>query len=251
MFESIKHDDQQNAMRGISSFLISLLVHGAILGVIVVVPLVFCNVLQPGELVIFLLDTPPLPVPPTPPAPPASGSAKPREFTTKGSIDYVPPGIPQEILRNTEEVPDDVGSAPFGWDRGMNEIGIATQEAGDRSVISNYISSLRPKDLPIPKRPKKPEPLPVISSLQESKLIYKVSPVYPDLARITRTSGIVVLEAIIDEEGNVVRLAIVSGHPLLVDAARDAVRQWKYSPTILNGEPMPVIARITVAFQIR
>ena len=252
MFESIKRDSQQNAMRGISSFLISLVVHGAILGVIVVVPLIFCNVLQPDDMVVFLLDTPALPVPPAAPTPPSTGSADPVEYTIEGSMEHAPSGIPGDIERyNDGKVPDDVGSASIRWNRGISGIGIAAQDERGQSAIADYISSLSPGILPVPKPPTRHEPIPVIASLQESKLIYKVSPVYPELAKATRTSGAVVLKAIIDEEGNVSNLAVISGHPLLIGAARDAVLQWKYSPTILNGEPMPVTALITVTFRIR
>lgn len=251
MFESINREDRRNPLRSLSSFLISLCVHGTILGVIVALPLLFCNALQPGESVFFILDPPALPVLPPLPAPPAAGSASPGEGATDRTIDYAPAAIPGEILSRAVEVPHEGGPAPFGWERGITGPGIVVQEAGDRSAIADYVSSLKPKELPLPARPAKPAPIPVVGSLQASKIIYKVSPVYPDLARATRTSGTVELEAIIDEEGNVSDLAVVSGHPLLVDAAKEAVRQWKYSPTILNGEPMPVLARILVTFRIQ
>ena len=251
MFESIDPDGQQNAMRGISSFLISLAVHGAILGVIVVVPLIFCNVLQPGDMVVFLLDSPALPVPPAAPTPPAAGSAKTVDYTTKGSIEYAPPAIPRDIVRYTGEVPDDIGSVSIGWDHAISGTGISAPGASEKSAIADYISNLKPGILPVPKPPIRHEPIPVVGSLMESKLIHKVNPVYPELARKTHTSGIVVLKGIIDEEGTVTNLVVMSGHPLLVDAAREAVLQWKYSPTILNGEPMPVTALIKVSFRIR
>jgi protein TonB len=68
---------------------------------------------------------------------------------------------------------------------------------------------------------------------------------------MTHTSGIVTLEAIINEEGNVTKLTVLSGHPLLVEAAREAVMRWKYSPTILNGEAVPVCAMVKITFRIR
>jgi len=61
----------------------------------------------------------------------------------------------------------------------------------------------------------------------------------------------VVLQVTVDEEGNVAELRVLKGHPLLNDAAEAAVRQWKYSPTLLNGEPVPVIATVTVIFNLR
>ena len=91
----------------------------------------------------------------------------------------------------------------------------------------------------------------VVSELQESKLVLRVNPVYPELAIRARVSGTVVLAAIIDEEGNVTNLKVLSGHPFLTKAAVEAVSQWKYRPTILNGEPVSVSAGVTVVFRIR
>ncbi len=76
-------------------------------------------------------------------------------------------------------------------------------------------------------------------------------PEYPEIARRARISGDVVLEATVDEEGNVVRLLVIEGHPMLVEAALRAARQWKYSPTLLNGEPVPIIANVTVSFKLK
>jgi protein TonB len=78
-----------------------------------------------------------------------------------------------------------------------------------------------------------------------------VNPVYPPIARQTRTQGIVVLEALIDREGSIATLRVVSDHPLLNQAALDAVKQWKYRPTLLNGEPVEVITTVTVTFTLQ
>jgi protein TonB len=74
--------------------------------------------------------------------------------------------------------------------------------------------------------------------------------VYPPLAITTRTQGVVLLEAVISKEGRIESLRIISGHPLLNQAALDAVQQWQYRPTLLNGEPVPVITTITVNFSL-
>ena len=101
---------------------------------------------------------------------------------------------------------------------------------------------------PPPPPPKKKDPVRVGGSIQSSKLIRRVEPVYPDLAKRARVQGVVLLQVTVDETGNVTDLKIIRGHPLLNQAAVDAVRQWKYSPTLLNGEPVPVIATVTVNF---
>ncbi len=86
--------------------------------------------------------------------------------------------------------------------------------------------------------------------MQESKILRRIDPVYPELAKRARVEQIVMLEVSVDEEGNVANVRVIRGHPLLDQAAIDAVKQWKYSPTLLNGEPVPVIATVTVIFKL-
>ena len=87
-------------------------------------------------------------------------------------------------------------------------------------------------------------------AVQAAKLVNRVQPVYPPLARQTRISGTVKLHAIIGKDGSVQQLQVVSGHPLLVQSALDAVRQWRYQPTLLNGEPVEVDTEIDVIFSL-
>ena len=83
-----------------------------------------------------------------------------------------------------------------------------------------------------------------------STLISRVDPKYPPLAIQTHLEGTVVVQAIIDEHGDVIEAKVVSGHPLLVDAALKAVRQWKYEPTYLNDQPIPVQLNVQVTFEL-
>ncbi len=100
-------------------------------------------------------------------------------------------------------------------------------------------------------KPTRREPIKVSDNVQESRLIRRVEPAYPELAKRARVQGRVVLIVIVDEEGNVADIRISSGHPLLDEAAISAVRQWKYSPAVLNGEPVPVTATVTVIFNLK
>ena len=86
------------------------------------------------------------------------------------------------------------------------------------------------------------------SSMLEGSLVHRVQPVYPPPARNARIQGPVVLEAIIDRAGTIENLRTISGHPMLVPAAVNAVSQWRYRPFILNGEAIEVETRITVNF---
>jgi TonB family protein len=104
-----------------------------------------------------------------------------------------------------------------------------------------------PDDPDRPRRVRR-QPIKVGGNVQESKLIRRVEPVYPELAKQAHVQGRVVLVVTVDEEGNVSEIKVTRGHSLLYEAAVMAVRQWKYSPTLLNGEPVPVIAMVTVTF---
>jgi protein TonB len=78
----------------------------------------------------------------------------------------------------------------------------------------------------------------------------RVDPIYPPLARQVHVQGVVIIDAILDEQGNVVEAKIVSGPPLLIQSAMDAVKKWKYEPTYLNDQPVPVQLNVTVTFRL-
>jgi TonB family protein len=93
-------------------------------------------------------------------------------------------------------------------------------------------------------------PIQVGGTVQQAALVYQPRPVYPRLAKLARVQGAVCLTAIIGRDGTIPYLKLVSGNPLLVTAAFEAVRQWRYRPTLLNGEPVEVITRIDVNFTL-
>jgi protein TonB len=95
-----------------------------------------------------------------------------------------------------------------------------------------------------------PHRVTVGGNVQAARLVNRVQPLYPPLARQTRISGTVKLHAIIGKNGAVEQLQVVSGHPLLVQSALDAVKQWRYQPTLLNGEPVEVDTEIDVIFSL-
>ena len=88
------------------------------------------------------------------------------------------------------------------------------------------------------------------SGVKPPRQTYSADPVYPPLARETHIWGTVVVDAVIDEHGDVVQARVVSGHPLLVDAALKAVLLWKYEPTTLNGQPVSVELQVQVRFKL-
>ena len=91
-------------------------------------------------------------------------------------------------------------------------------------------------------------PIRVGDHVQASKLVHGVEPVYPELARTARVKGLVMLEVLVSEAGEVQNVKVLRGHPLLNRAALEAVRQWRYSPTTLNGEPVSVVSNVAINF---
>ena len=245
MFESLRTDGQKDAMRYLMSLTVSMIAHTAILGALVFLPLLFLNVVQADELIAILIEPPSTRVTPPPPAPPVTRRAGSRPAIFKGPIDPVPKEIPDGIHKELEPPASD------GLESVVQAINTIEQGPTTGTVIDKIIALNSPKELPVLKPPVPRTPIRVSGPVQAGKLINKVSPIYPELAIRTRTSGTVTLEALIDEEGTVTNLKILSGHPLLTEAAYSAVRQWKYLPTMIGGEPVQVVAVVTVIFSIR
>jgi protein TonB len=95
-----------------------------------------------------------------------------------------------------------------------------------------------------------PSAVRVGGAIKEPRRLRHVDPVYPDIALQARVQGIVILECTISPEGNVVEVRVLRGIPLLDQAAVDAVKQWVYTPTLLEGQPVPVIMTVTVNFRL-
>ena len=95
-----------------------------------------------------------------------------------------------------------------------------------------------------------PQKMRVSSGVAQGNLIHDVRPPYPPLARQARIQGTVVLQAVIGKDGSIQNLRVVSGHPMLAQAALEAVKQWRYKPYFLNGEPVDVDTTINVNFTL-
>jgi protein TonB len=248
MFESLQGMGKRNAMKRLSALGLSIFIHSVALVLLVVLPLVFMRVLPGRELLTILI------APPAPPAvrdapPPLSSSALQgiSEGTKRITIDKFvePPAIPKGIPAPQEEL------TPVGAYIGVigSGLGILDQSLLPGSALTpRLLASAPPKVAPPPPRP---PAVKVGGDVQGAKLIRKVTPVYPGIALRARVSGEVAMEVNIDEEGNVSAVNVIRGHALLTEEAVRAVRQWKYSPTLLNGEPVPVISIVTVVFELR
>jgi len=136
------------------------------------------------------------------------------------------------------EIPDEIGMDDLGFDFG----GVAGGVPG--GVVGGIVGGL--PDAP----PPKVEPVRVGGDIRPPNKIKDSKPVYPDIAKQARVQGIVILEAIIDPQGNVTNVRVLRSIPLLDQSAIEAVKQWKYEPTLLNGVPVPIVMTVTVNFQL-
>ena len=248
MFNVIRPTAPIEIVKRFLAFAGSMVMHGVIILVLAVLPLVFFNALPEWQLLTWLRAEPKPPAPLPPPSPPPGEGifARPRPRVDRFNFD-APKEIPDGIPAPLDEPPV--------VDLSMRLVTIQPGVPGGvlgGGGIPEVLKPVQPVALPPPPAPKASmKPIPVGGVVQEAKLVRRVVPEYPELAKRARVQGSVILQVSVDEEGNVFDVRVLSGHPLLNEAAEKAVRQWKYSPTLLNGEPVPVTASVTVAFSLR
>jgi periplasmic protein TonB len=235
----------QHRRRALATVL-SLVLQCSLVGGLLLVPLMYTDTLPRQQFLSFLVAPPP--PPPPPPAPEAAAKVVQRvESDIADGRLRTPSAIPQKVqMIREEEAPPALSS---GGVIGGVPGGIPGGQLG--GVIGGIISSTStvsavPK-LAIPTAPKR---IRMSQGVTKGSLIQKIEPPYPPIARDARIQGQVVLTAIISKTGEIQNLALVSGHPLLVPAAINAVKQWRYRPFLLNGEPVEVETTITVTFQL-
>jgi protein TonB len=215
--------------------------------IIVLIPLIYTDTLPRATLASMLTAPPP---PPPPPPPPAAAPVKvvkvaPRQFDA-GRL-MAPKAIPKNIaMIKEEDLPPPSSAGVVGGVPG----GVAGGSMG--GVLGGIVGAVPTAAPPPPpvEKPKTPQRIRVGGNVQAANLIRKVIPVYPPLAKQARIQGTVRFQAIIGKDGTIQNLQLVSGHPLLVANAQQAVSQWVYRPTLLNGEPVEVVTTIDVNFTL-
>src|SRR5262250_2083504 len=218
--------------------ILSGVVQATLLTVLILIPLIYTEALPKASLATLLIAPPP---PPPPPAATPIVKVKPQVHLMDAGKLVAPKAIPKEvkIIKEEAETPDMMGAmggVPGGVPGG--------QMGGVIGGVIGGVGSAPPPPKPTQTRIRQG------GAVQAAMLVNRVQPQYPPLARQTRISGTVRLHAIISKDGSVQQLEVLSGHPLLVQAALDAVRQWKYRPTTLNGEPVEVDTTIDVIFSL-
>src|SRR5271168_4936092 len=212
-----------------------------LVGLMVLMPLIFTEALPKQQLMTFLVAPPPPPPPPPPAAAPVKVVKQVQTDIVNGQL-RTPTKIPQKIqMIKEDEAPPPVMSAS-GVVGGVPG-GVPGGQMG--GVIGGIISSA-----PMVPKVATPQRIRVSQGVTQGLIIRRVQPAYPPLARQARIQGPVVLQAEIGKDGSIQNLRLISGHPMLAPAAIEAIKQWKYKPYILNGEPVEVETTITFNFTL-
>jgi protein TonB len=237
MFEQTFIQEDQNDKKRYT-VLVSLMLQVTTLFALIIVPLIYTPVLPQARLrSVFAAPTPPPPALPKAPLTnvraTVSAVRMPRRITL---ITLLPPvRTPEPDMAST--TPDLPVGSPSGSDMYLPAgVPDGTQVKAPEPPLA---AAIRPQ---VTKR--------VHMGVMEASLIYRVVPTYPAMAQQIHVQGKVVFTAVISKAGTIENLQLVSGHPILVKAAEEAIRQWRYKPTILNGEPVEVITNIEVNFTL-
>jgi periplasmic protein TonB len=219
----------------------AILLEVLLIGFMVLLPLIFTEALPKTQLMTFLVAPPPPPPPPPPAAAPVHVVKQIQTDIVNGEL-RTPTKIPQKVqmIKEDEAPPPMAAGGVIGGVPG----GIPGGQMG--GVIGGIISST---PVAVPKVAT-PQRVRVSQGVSQGLLVRRVNPTYPPLARQARIQGTVVLRAVISKDGSIENLQLVSGHPMLAPAAIEAVKQWKYKPYLLNGEPVEVDTEVQVNFTL-
>jgi protein TonB len=245
LFQSliIAHPESAIARKS-ATMAVSVTVHALLVAAVVIVPILFYDVIpQPSESILkaFFVapaEVAPPPPPPPPPAPALRAAVKaPAPIPSAAPATFVAPiDTPAEIK---QEESLDLGFGVEGGVPGGVEGGVPG------GVLGGIVGGAMPEA---------PAPVKVVrvgGNLVAPKPIKKVAPEYPELARTARLGAIIIMEAQIDVHGRVKAVNVLRGHPLFDEAAVAAVKEWRYKPLLLNGEPTEFILTVTITFNLQ
>jgi protein TonB len=235
---------------------VSAIVHVLVLGFAIGLPILYASdkLPEPPDMLAFVVDAPPPPPPPPPPpAPPAEvKKAEPPKPSAK-EVPVEKPATPAETVAAPSEAPTEIkpetGAEGTMSDKPAVEAGF---EKGVTGGIEGGIVGGVEGGAPPPPPPPKPEgPVRVGGKIKAPSLANRVNPTYPPAAQSAQVEGNVVIEATVAKDGSVDNVRVVSGNPLLHQAAVAAVKQWRYQPLLLNGEPVEFVLTVTVSFSLQ
>ena len=243
MFDDLVDSGEKKSTHKRWTVILSGIIQAGILFVFVLIPLIYTEALPKGSLTTFLVAPPP-PPPPPPPAAAVTKVVKPIARIIQQGKMMAPTVIPKKVnIIKEEEMPPEVSGGVQGGVVG----GVPGGQAG--GVLGGIIGGTGGSGPP-PPPPKAQQRIRVGGQVQAAKMVRQIQPIYPQIAKTAHVQGTVILHAVIAKDGSVQELNYVSGPPLLMKSAMDAVREWKYQPTLLNGEPVEVDTTISVIFTL-
>jgi periplasmic protein TonB len=210
---------------------VSVILQGALLGTILLIPLLYTQKLPSAAMNTYLVTPPP----PAPPPPPQQVVKQVQTKTFAVNRMVAPTVIPKQVEIAKEEAPPPL--AP-------------SDTAGVPGGTGDVLGAIGTGAAPPPPPPAAPRRIKVGGDVQAAALVRQVTPAYPNIAKTAHVSGTVVLHAIISKDGSIEKLEYVSGPPLLMASAITAVKEWKYRPTMLNGQPVEVDTTVQVVFSM-
>ncbi len=242
MFQDVLFVPARNPRLRAAVLPLSALAHGLLALILVAVPLIRNGELPRVELTGVFLAPPP----PAPPAPPPKAKGRPAAARTRikpvAAAGAGSPGLlvtPVSIPTVINEEPLDWGGAGDGVDWGVDYGAAGTYPT---NLIGDSLYRVLDAGASEPVRP--------AGEVKMPRLLKRVEPVYPEIARQARVQGIVILEAATDSYGRVANVKVLRSVPLLDEAALDAVRQWLYEPMVVNGRPRGVVFTVTLRFEL-
>jgi protein TonB len=244
MFEDSLFDSGGNVARQKTwpkaiSFVIEMLA----IGLLVLLPMIYTQALPQHQLMSFLEA--PSPPPGREPTPPQPARAEPRSPDRSSELDdqvfREPQRIPQHA-RLLRDEPSDAEGPPK-----LDGFVPGGMRDGEPNAVLTEMARAVP---PTVTKPAPPQKVRVSSGVAQGMLVHQVKPQYPPIAIQARIQGTVVLQAVIGKDGSVQDLRVITGHPMLVSSAMEAVKQWRYRPYLLNNEPVEVDTQINVNFTL-
>ncbi len=242
MFKEAIFERERDFGRRAALFPLALLVHALIAAILLTVPLVRVGPLPEVEFLgVFLAPPPPV----TPFAPPRRSRGG-RGSESPSRISKVAASPNPGALIAPVDIPVNISAEPFGMIvvKGGVEGGVDYgPDSGWENVLPGWIFAPAVNDVR--------EPLRAAGPVVPPKLVRRVEPAYPEIARQARVEGVVILEATTDIRGRVEALRVLRSIPLLDQAAIDAVKLWIYEPMVVSGRPRAVTFNVTVRFELR
>ena len=248
--EAMLEDTTSRQGRSAFDWVASIGIHFAILAVLLILPLYFTSGLDSQKLNLTFLAAPATPLAAPPPAPmispvaPRPARIVPARVFSPGTLtapSFVPKAVAIAAPSATPPPDDALEGVPGGIPGG--------QQAGVLGgMLGGAFKTVSAPATPVAAGPK--SPVRVGGAVKPPRLLFGPDPEYPILAKQSHISGVVVIEAVIDEHGKVTGMRLISGHPLLVPSALNAVSKRLYEPTVVDGEPTPVDLRVEVGFSL-